>query len=124
MAAHLLQHRRLLANLDEVQRIGHQDAVEWRQIQRVGEVGLNKVDIGIGIALHEGAALAIERTGIAVHGEDLDLLAEHVAQGKREDAGAGAQLCPATAGLGHAGHNQIALFAHRSPRPPLPRMLI
>ncbi len=79
VATHLLQHCRLLAILDEVQRIGHQDAVERGQIQRVGEVGPDKVDVGIGIALREGAALAIERTGIAVHREDLDLLAEHVA---------------------------------------------
>lgn len=83
----------------EVQRVGHDEAVEGRQgdaleVARAREVG----DVGGGVYLREAGAhrlgVAAEGAGVAVDGVDFGAGAEEVGEGEGEGAPAGAEVGP------------------------------
>ena len=68
---------RLVAH--KVQGVGHQRAVERRQLDRMSKVGLDGMERRAWCGLHQSLALPRDRFAITIHGVDCALRPEQLA---------------------------------------------
>ena len=75
-------------------RIGGDDAVEWRQRETIGDVGLEEAKPGTGKLLFHGCAQRLQGAPLPIDGDDLGSGTCNVAECEREGAATGAEVGP------------------------------
>ena len=90
----MAQQRRLILQGNEVDGIGGDDAVEGRQREMPGHIGLEEAEAGPGEEpLHSGVK-GLQTAPIAIDGNEVYIRPGDVAHGEREGAAAGAEVGP------------------------------
>ena len=84
---------------DVVDGIGGDDAVEGRQRETTGDVGLEEAEPGAGKAPLHGRAQRLQAGPIPIDGDDCRVWTRYVAEGEREGAAAGAEIGPDAAAV-------------------------
>src|SRR5438309_3944517 len=95
VTAHEGEHRRLV--LDEVQRVGHDDAVEIGKIEPPREVSCAGAQRGLRHRGDESAPELRERGAVAIDRVDHPMRADEIGQCERERTGTGAEIRPGAA---------------------------
>ena len=96
---------------DEVQRVRHHDAVQWRKRERRREVALRYVTRAERKAPEHRRLLLPQRRRIAIDGPDLSVGPEHVGQRQRERAAARSEVGPAQSGASDPRPDQLDVVA-------------
>lgn len=86
------ENRLLVA--DEMQRVGHQDAVQSRKLERACEVGLDVANVRRWKRRSHPAMLLGQRASVPIDRHDRAATAEQIRQRKGERAGARAKVGP------------------------------
>ena len=107
--AHMAQHGNLVAHV--VQRIRHDDAIQRRQVKRLGEVGDDGAQGGGGKALLHGAAQRLKCAPILVNGMDCCPCAKQIGKSEGKGAAACAQVGPNSARYGNTLAQQFNVIS-------------